>query len=81
MTIRPIPFGCAPCAACGSPLSRRDTAGEIRVSIAAKPGASVTIAGPICQGCATNARAGTEAALDILRQAAPRLLEEPEDRQ
>jgi hypothetical protein len=74
MNTRPIPPGTAPCFACGYPVARRDNTGNISISITVNPGVNIMLRGPICLGCTRKAKESPEAALAVLRTAAPRML-------
>jgi hypothetical protein len=54
----------------------KSKAGEVRLAIASKAGGNLAITLPICQACANKAAMGPDAAIALLRQAAPRLVAE-----
>lgn len=69
-------MGTVACCCCGGPSSMKSKAGEVRLAIASKAGGNLAITLPICQACANKAAMGPDAAIALLRQAAPRLVAE-----
>lgn len=64
------------CAACDGQFPLNSKAGEVRISIYIKAGGNMATAQPICLRCAENAATGPEAALSLMRKAAPRVVAE-----
>ncbi len=64
----------AKCVSCRIHIFPREKAGEIRLRIEIKAGASFTLSGPICGKCAANANTQTETALETLRAGTQNIL-------
>lgn len=62
------------CAACETPITSLNRAGEVQVSLILKPGGRIGVSLPICLTCNDAAALSPESGLSILRQAAPRAL-------
>lgn len=62
------------CAACGTPITSLNRAGEVQVSLILKPAGKIGISLPICLTCNDAAALSPESGLSVLRLAAPRAL-------
>lgn len=62
------------CAACGTPLTSLNRAGEVHVLLTLKPSGKIGVTLPICLTCNDTAASSPEKGIAVLRQAAPRTL-------
>jgi hypothetical protein len=62
------------CAACRTPLTSLNRAGEVSVSLTLKPGGKIGVSLPICLTCNDTAALSPESGLSVLRLAVPRAL-------
>jgi recombinational DNA repair protein (RecF pathway) len=74
MTAAILHHGFSRCTACARPFPTKQKGGEVRLSLTAKSGPSVSFGGPICSACGAKVSANPEAALALLRKAAPEIL-------
>lgn len=65
------------CAACGTPLTSFNRAGEVNVSLILKPGGKIGVSLPICSTCNDAAASSCENGMAVLRLAAPRAIRVP----
>lgn len=74
MSQPPLPMGTIACCCCNGPAAMKTKAGEVRISISGKAGGTLAVSLPICMSCANQAARSPDAAMELLRAAAPRLV-------
>lgn len=74
MADKPLPNGISLCPGCLHPFARKLKGGEVRVTLTAKPGVSITMGAPICSSCASKAHRSPELSVAVLRDACPKIL-------